>query len=345
MQRTDYTNMHFWLNFHIYYHADRDQLLREAISPLLAELYKDGLLERFYFVRYSLGGPHIRLRLETTRHTAPLVRNTAEAYLQHYLHAAPSLRSLDREEIGRTTRMLIASDPNEHDANIYPDNSILQLPFAPEINRYGGAELMSCSLDLFSFTSVEALTLINERSVQSRSEMFSRSVRALLRLSLVLAEERSALADFWRTATATAPVSGQEMQARLRLVQLLREESARAPEDEEWKLWSAAGSALRQKLSATAKAVARGIIRSHLHMFANRLDINNAVERGMGALLSGIFGELPPAWTLPQPAAALPCWLEESRRRALWLQSSALKTLLHQIKTRTEAPATQAAQR
>ena len=338
--------MHHWLNFHIYYHADRDRLLREAISPLLAELYKEGLLERFYFVRYSLGGPHVRLRLETARHTASLVRNTVEAYLQHYLHAAPSLQPLDREEIGRTTRMLIASDSNENNANIYPDNSILQFPFAPEINRYGGAELMSCSLDLFSFTSVEALTLINGRSGQSRSELFSRSVRALLRLSLALAEEQSALADFWRTATPAAPVSGPELQARLRLVQLLREESARAPEDEEWKLWSAAGSSLRQRLSATAKAAGRGIIRSHLHMFANRLDISNAVENGMGALLSGIFDELPPAWSIPQPAPALPCWLEESRRRALWLKSSALATLPQQTKTRlAEDPATEAARR
>lgn len=302
--------------------------MREAISPLLAELYKEGLLERFYFVRYSLGGPHVRLRLETERHTASLVCNTVEAYLQHYLHAAPSLQPLNREEIARTTRMLIATDPNEHDANIYPDNSILQFPFAPEVNRYGGAELLSCSLDLFCFTSVEALTLIHERSSQSRSKMFSRSVRVLLRLFLSLAEDRAALQDFWWTASPASPVSQPELQARFRLIQLLREESTKTPEDEEWKLWSAAGTSLRQKLSAMDKVAGRGIIRSHLHMFANRLDISNAVENGLGALLSGIFDEPASIWTIPQPTAGLADWLAESRRRTLWLNPLAPAVLL-----------------
>jgi hypothetical protein len=313
--------MHHWLNFHIYYHADRDRLLCEAVSPLLANLYKEGLLARFYFVRYSLGGPHIRLRLETARHTTSLVGKAVEAYLENYFRMAPSLQSLSKDEIGKTTRMLIASDPNEHDETIHPDNCILQFPFAPEIDRYGGAELMTFSLDLFNFTSVEALTLTGRRRYESRSQAFSASIRALLRLSLAFAEEHAALADFWQKADLASVASGPELQARQRLVQLLREESARTPDDEEWKLWSAAGNSLRQKLSAAPKTISRGIMRSHLHMFANRLDISNAVENGMDTLLSGIFKEREPAWTIPQ-AAAVPDWLAESCRRALWLQAS-----------------------
>jgi hypothetical protein len=297
--------MHHWLNFHIYYHSDRDRLLREAVSPLLAELYNEGLLGRFYFVRYSLGGPHIRLRVETARHATALVSKAMEAYLRNYFSVAPSLQSLDRDEIGKTTRMLIASDPNEHNETIYPDNCVIPFPFAPEIGRYGGAELMTFSLDLFNFTSVEALTLIARRRYQSRSEAFSASVRALLRLSLAFAEEPAALADFWGKANLASVASGPELQARQRLVQLLREESARTPDDEEWKLWSAAGTSLRQKLSAAPETIRRGIMRSHLHMFANRLDISNAVENGMGAVLGGIFEEPGSAWTVPQPAVAI----------------------------------------
>ena len=63
-----------WLSFHAHYHGDRDLPLRHAVASLVRRLRDDGLLESFFFMRYSLGGPHIRLRLRPAAGGADPVR-------------------------------------------------------------------------------------------------------------------------------------------------------------------------------------------------------------------------------------------------------------------------------
>lgn len=307
--------MYHWLNFHIYYHADRDRLLSEAVAPLLADLYRGGLLRRFYFVRYSLGGPHVRLRLETSPFTASLVREMVESHLKRYFSVAPSLKPLSIEQISRTTQMLVASDPNEHDQAIYPDNCIISFAFAPEVNRYGGAELLTCSLDVFNFTSIEALRLVTRRRSQTRAQIFSSSIRALVRFSLVLAEGPEDMSAIWKQGKPAATDSRQEVQARQRLTQFLQEE-LQTISHEQWRRWQAAGSSLRQHLAVLPRATRISILRSHLHMFANRLDVSNAVENGLGTLLSGISEQLQAAWPVPPPMHTGADWLVQFQGNA-----------------------------
>src|SRR3954451_23309696 len=51
-----------WRAARVFYHGDRDAMLRHLVWPLLTQLTAERLCDRFYFVRYSLGGPHLRLR-------------------------------------------------------------------------------------------------------------------------------------------------------------------------------------------------------------------------------------------------------------------------------------------
>ena len=52
-----------WVSLHLFYHDNPMPLLVECVQPMIKELYARHLLQRFFFIRYWQGGPHIRLRL------------------------------------------------------------------------------------------------------------------------------------------------------------------------------------------------------------------------------------------------------------------------------------------
>ena len=72
----------------------------------------------------------------------------------------PSTKPLREEVIRNLSLSILASDPYENDASIYPDNSFQVVPFRPEIQRYGGPDRFRLSLDFFTLSSVAALEFL-----------------------------------------------------------------------------------------------------------------------------------------------------------------------------------------
>jgi hypothetical protein len=304
-----------WLNLHIYYHADQDRLIREAIFPLLKNLYEETAVRRFFFVRYELGGAHIRLRLESPA-CESLVRSSARNQLDKFVATVPSLQSIDRARIEKINHMLLATDENESDPSIYEDNSIREFPFRPEVARYGGPDLIPYSFDMFTFTTAESLALIHEAGALPRGEAVTRYIQGLIRASLALAARYEELAVIWRHwhQPLTGSVASEEARkARRRLEELAWAEISR--NDATWQRWSAAGSHLRKALARERDEAQTRIVCNHVHMFANRLDVSNAVERGLGALMAEIFEARRNDWRLPEVAGHAD-WLGSSCRNA-----------------------------
>ena len=54
-----------WHSFHIYFERDLDPYLAGFLAPGLAGLRSEGCLKRVFFIRYSEGGYHLRLRLNS----------------------------------------------------------------------------------------------------------------------------------------------------------------------------------------------------------------------------------------------------------------------------------------
>src|SRR5215470_11537887 len=109
-----------WLSFHLADRpGDRDQLLTERVRPTVSSLWQEGRLESFFFVRHTLGGPHLRLRIRP----------------------APGGGEAVQEALA--------------------ESSIQEIPFEPEVERYGGSERIGASLDFFALSSVRALTLLD----------------------------------------------------------------------------------------------------------------------------------------------------------------------------------------
>src|SRR5579885_145822 len=116
-----------WLSFHLA-HApgNGDRLLVDRVRPAVRALWQEKRLAGFFFLRHFLGGPHLRLRLRPS----------------------PG----QREAVG------------ERIADELADLPLVEVPFEPELDRYGGPERIGTSLDFFALQSARALRLLEHRS-------------------------------------------------------------------------------------------------------------------------------------------------------------------------------------
>src|SRR5687767_1719493 len=90
-----------WISGHLYYHESLDRAVLGFVHPLVVSLVKDGQIDAFFFVRYGLGGPHIRLRLRVIPGARELALAAMQQSAHHFLDLAPSARSVDEEAIRR----------------------------------------------------------------------------------------------------------------------------------------------------------------------------------------------------------------------------------------------------
>jgi lantibiotic biosynthesis dehydratase-like protein len=187
-----------WISGHLHYHQGLDPVVRGFVRPLVAALAKNGRINAFFFVRYSLGGPHVRLRLRVV----PGAREQALAAMQQaaerFLERSPSTRPLDEETIRRANEAILASDPHETDGAVYPDNSFRVVPFRPEVERYGGPGLVGFSLDLFTLSSVAVLEILAKPRDVQRPALLSQAFRLLLLQALGFAADETELGDLLR---------------------------------------------------------------------------------------------------------------------------------------------------
>lgn len=166
-----------WTAFHVFYHGDRSTMVREMLRPLVEDLARRGSVERFFFIRYPLGGPHLRLRFSPRRESggpsssdrqaelAAMVEQAAKQFFRDH----PSDKPVDEEEIRRDNEIIVRIDPAESQLEIFPDCSCIPFDFEPETERYGGPDALEPSLDFFCVSSRRALDFANSHGERSRS--------------------------------------------------------------------------------------------------------------------------------------------------------------------------------
>jgi hypothetical protein len=179
-----------WRAHHFYYHGDLDLALRHFVQPAVSELFEHRIIESFFFIRYPLGGPHLRLRYRLTPDqppTAPSIDELLRRAASRFLAVWPSEAVLDPEAIRQESRAILATMPEES-ALYYEGNSLLPFPFEPEVERYGGQELLDTSLDFFAISSVQALSTIHGPGWESPGRRGAMVLRLLLRQAWGFAE-------------------------------------------------------------------------------------------------------------------------------------------------------------
>jgi hypothetical protein len=184
-----------WISGHLYYHQRLDPVVHDFVHPLAVSLVRAGKVDGFFFVRYSLGGPHVRLRLRVISGACEHALEAMQHAARCFLESAPSTRSLDEGVIRQTNQSILAFDPSETDNSVYPDNSFFVMPFHPEIQRYGGPSLLRLSLNFFTLSSVAAIEFLLRYGAMSRSAQLAQAYLLLLQQALGFATNEEELAN------------------------------------------------------------------------------------------------------------------------------------------------------
>jgi len=292
--------MEDWISFHLYYHEDLTRAVLGFVRPAVSCLLKAGWIDRFFFVRYGLGGPHLRLRLRPVAACEPLVDQAVRRAAEQFLGGSPSTAVLDPEALRRQTLAMLALDPHETDGSVYPDNFLLAVPFRPETQRYGGPHLLPVSLDFFAVSSTAAIDFLARFHEEPRSRQLLLALSLLLGQALCFAADEAELlallgygVESWGEAAPAILSKGDRVFASQReaFCQILRGAisdrllAPDAPED--------TGSLLAEAARRLSRAVGPGdpptrrrIGFSQLHMTATRLGLGNLEEAYISRLLS-----------------------------------------------------------
>lgn len=321
-----------WLAFYLFYHADRDRALLEFVQPAVRSLWLKEQIASFFFIRYALGGPHIRLRLLVNPGCESAVEEEVQLAAASFLARRPSTDSWDEATIRRINHTILANDAHEQEDAVYPDNFLRATPFRPEVDRYGGSGLLPHSLDLFAVSSVKALRYCNAYEHAARARRLSGACRLLARQLWSFADGDEALSVLQaftasRKLDAILPHADSAYEARRSdFLSLLTTElealgSPQAVPD----LHDLASRQLAREASEADAEIRRRIGASQLHMTANRIGVTNAEEVYLGRLLERAAKDL---------ATMKPAWwrsVADDRRRFLDSTRYSLTSLRRQI--------------
>lgn len=298
-----------WISCHLYYYQDLDRPLRDFAAPLVATLVAKHQIDAFFFVRYGLGGPHIRLRLRALPGAAEQIMDEVQRSARHFLGVSPSTSSLDEQAIRRTNEHILSNDPHETDDSVYPDNTLVFAPFRPDVARFGGQALLPFSLAFFTLSSVVALISLSRQREDRRSLRLAAVLQLLLHQALGFAADEAELrsllnygVDGWGQSAPQLLESGdREFQSQaaallkmftaavdaLRALPPSEEPIAEAPA-----FLAVAAARLSAGIGKDNPSVRLRIGKSQLHLTATRLGLNNAEEVYISRLLHATLQEV-----------------------------------------------------
>jgi hypothetical protein len=280
-----------WCSFHLFYHGDLSKVLQGFVRPTIGRLLAKELSDNFFFIRYLLGGPHVRLRIHTRNDCVERAREILLESAVAFLDRCPSITSLDQDKLREQNRSITAGDPIEREETVYPDNTFLEFPFTPEIERYGGLNLLDHSLNFFALSSVMALHFVATQSEASKARQLSAICRLLVLQAWGFAEDEqeflTLLASRAGFSTPEDPflVRGDEVFEKRRDVyhSLLREQVTTVLSQGSW--FADAAHRLSREIRPAGTVGRLSIGLSQMHMTANRLGLKNQEEIYLGRLL------------------------------------------------------------
>ncbi|MDV3456053.1 thiopeptide-type bacteriocin biosynthesis protein [Sphingomonas sp. HF-S4] len=249
--------------------AMSDAFLVDVAAPFLKQL--DGAGD-WFFIRYGEGGPHLRIRVRVEH------EDVAARIHRRWCEAAPAY--VDSGDVMGGVR---------------------RIAYQPEIARYGGPQAMPLSERAFCRSTALSLGIIAatsgdmERRIGQAIGIMIASLRSLTddqaEIGRILRDhaagwERWFAAVGWPVTDEAAPVALRDpatVEAALH--------GPAGPPRSYGAAWQACLAALLDALQPPAPGVAgpEDIVRSHLHMFCNRLGVSPATEYHLARAVGGFI--------------------------------------------------------
>ncbi len=273
-----------WASYHLFRGEPWEPFLTGAVEPFVAAAREEGLIESFFFIRYWERGPHIRLRLRTE--SAEELDARVHSYFADFFARSPSTRLTSQE-------------------TWLPNDSVQNIAYEPEIERYGGPRRLLIAEEQFEASSRAVLAI-----VRGGEWSYERALGAAIHLHLMfayaLAFDITTLKQYFADtadiflrfdnqfvrldeppesmlpAFALAFERQQDQLTRVHAVVW----SALEEDAEIEQAWAsrwladmrAVATRLRAARSGAGTAPEPSILRSYMHMTNNRLGVNNRDE-------------------------------------------------------------------
>jgi thiopeptide-type bacteriocin biosynthesis protein len=168
-----------WIAVHIFYASSIDPLLVECVTPLVARLRDERLIDGYFFIRYWQEGTHVRLRVRPADPAhATRVRQLLEYAIGDFLRRRPALYDLDHTGMAHvwkdmylreyTEEQWVAQYGEDGEMPFRPNNSFAYFDYEPEYGRYGGPAGMALAEWHFERSSDLALHLVATTNVHVR---------------------------------------------------------------------------------------------------------------------------------------------------------------------------------
>ncbi len=157
MSSTETDHDDAWSALHAYLPMSlQTAFLREVIRPAVQDA---GVQDRFFFLRYWQGGPHIRLRLH--RASGPTVESVRRALSA----AMPALTAEQAAEYEQQASLQpgLAGLEGAEPIDTRPPGTVEPTRYSPEYAKYGGTSGILIAEQLFRSTSAAVLDLLAAR--------------------------------------------------------------------------------------------------------------------------------------------------------------------------------------
>ncbi|MCZ2819834.1 thiopeptide-type bacteriocin biosynthesis protein [Modestobacter sp. VKM Ac-2977] len=198
-----------WVALHVYYSSNSNPLLEEMVKPLVDRLRSQGLIDGWFFIRYWMEGPHIRLRLHP-RDPADreLVLALAGEAVGAYMRHRPALYRLDPQVLGPLYKDMFLMEYTEEDwTRTYGENGTMPMQdtntwdlrdYEPEYVKYGGPRGVRIAEGHFERSSDLVLELVASTNMHVRNIVFGLAVQVMTVTTAVFLGERAEMASFLR---------------------------------------------------------------------------------------------------------------------------------------------------
>jgi len=193
---------HDWLSAHIHfqgplYDETPDRVILDVVEPFVRICQKREWIFRFFFIRYSENGPHVRFRLHGDE---DVLRDTVKPELEaHVQDVRPAdLHPQEREEGG--------------------DIPVRWVPYERETNRYGGPQGVKLAEQFFHCSSEAAFQLLERCQGQGHAARLGKgllSMVVLLHAFFDTREQAVGLLEQYGTGYLSSIARDEQQQNRL----------------------------------------------------------------------------------------------------------------------------------
>lgn len=139
-----------WISYHVFYHnSEKNDALIEVIAEKAREFMRKKLIDKWFFLRYWEGGPHLRIRF---LNPSQLVDDDFVNLISEFIKENPNQDILTKEEYYRGHRF----DGEAVDIKKigwHLEGEIKNYIYQPEYDRYGGKSLIENSETIFMWSS------------------------------------------------------------------------------------------------------------------------------------------------------------------------------------------------